>query len=144
VFPIARLICDNLFNFLNPLRPAVSSLEKHEQDTAGRGFSSRYAPMTMQQFDAASEVQLLKQQMAIARQRRVLQSTLTKHRGEIVALLNAGASYRQVEQWLKRHKHISIRHTTIMRFVRKLPEFNKKKKTDKINNQPEMNNAQLS
>jgi hypothetical protein len=100
--------------------------------------------MTMQQFDAAAEVQLLKQQMAIARQRRAMQSTLTKHRGEIVALLNAGASYRQVEQWLKRNKHISIRHTTIMRFVRKLPEFSKQKKKNEINNTQEVNNAKLS
>jgi IS30 family transposase len=79
--------------------------------------------MTQQQFDAAAEVKTLKQQMEMARQRRMTQSALTKHRGEIVALLKAGASFRLIEKWLKRNKHLSISHTTIMRFAKKLPEL---------------------
>jgi IS30 family transposase len=79
--------------------------------------------MTQQQFDAAAEVKALKQQMVMTRQRRLTQSALTKHRGEIVALLKAGASFRLIEKWLKRNKHLVISHTTIMHFAKKLPEL---------------------
>ena len=107
--------------------------------------------MTTQQFNAAAEVHALKQQRMIARQRRVSSSALTKHRGEIVALLKAGASFRLVARWLKRNKHVYVSHTTIMRFAKKLPELKTNEaKSESENNlmqnekQREVNHAQLS
>jgi IS30 family transposase len=86
--------------------------------------------MTKQLFNAAAEVKAMKQQMAITRQRRLMRSTLTKYRGEIVALLKEGASFRLIEKWLKRTKHLNISHTTIMRFAKKLPELQSAFATD--------------
>jgi IS30 family transposase len=104
--------------------------------------------MTKQLFNAAAEVKALKQQMIIARQRRLMQSALTKYRGEIVALLKEGASFRLIAKWLKRNKHLTISHTTIMRFAKKLPELKTDvidavKKEIKTESEQEDNHAQL-
>jgi hypothetical protein len=89
--------------------------------------------MTTQHFNAAAELSVLQQQRALAKQRQVSRSVLKRCRGEIVALLKEkSGSYRLVAEWLKRHKHINVSHTTVMRFAKQLPELK------------ETNHAQLS
>ncbi len=94
--------------------------------------------MTTQQFNAAAEVHALKQKMLFAQQRRLLRSMLKHHRGEIIALLKEGASFRMVAKWLQQKKHISVSHTTVMRFAKRMPELMA------TETKPEVDHAQLS
>lgn len=80
--------------------------------------------MNAQPFNAALEVEVLRQKQKIRRRRMYRRSCLQKYRAEIVALLKTeGSSYRLVAEWLKTKKHFSISHTSIMRFAKKLPEL---------------------
>lgn len=56
--------------------------------------------------------------------RRVVfhRSRLEKFRAELVALRNAGASYPELTIWLRQEKRIKMAHTTIMRYLKQLPE----------------------
>lgn len=80
--------------------------------------------MNTQPFNAAIEIEQLRQKRIIRRQRRYCRSYLQKYRAEIVALLKAkDSSYRLVAEWLKTKRHLTISHTSVMRFAKKLPEL---------------------
>ncbi len=78
-----------------------------------------------QQFDAAIELTALKEQRKIMRQQTYRKSRLLKFRAEIVELRKAGASLHDIALWLRQKKRIKVSHTTVMRFLAKLPEWEK-------------------
>lgn len=73
--------------------------------------------------DATSELDKLRQRKIDLRRRRYRFSKLTRYRAEIVALRKAGASYREIEEWLRRNKYRRIAHSTIRRYLLQLPEM---------------------
>lgn len=89
-----------------------------------------------QQFNAAVELTALKEQRKTMRQKVYRKSRLTRYRAELVALKNAGASLNDIALWLRQKKRIKVSHTTVMRFLAKLPEL-------KITEQKEDSHAQL-
>lgn len=89
-----------------------------------------------QQFNAAVELTALKEQRKIMRQQTYRKSRLLKFRTEIVELKKASASLHDIALWLRQKKRIKISHTTVMRFLAKLPEL-------KITEPKENNHAQL-
>ncbi len=79
--------------------------------------------MSTHQFNAAAELEKLRECKRIARQLAYYQSRLDRHRAELVALRKAGASFREITLWLRQFKHVKITHTTVMRYLLKLPEL---------------------
>jgi len=75
-----------------------------------------------QRFDAAVELSALKEQRKIMRQQTYRKSRLLKFRTEIVGLKKAGASLHDIALWLRQKKRIKVSHTTVMRYLAKLPE----------------------
>ena len=79
--------------------------------------------MTTQHFNATMELQQLLQKRTLRQRKIYCRSRLHKHRAEIVELLKSGASFRLISEWLKTKKHLKVSHTTVMRFVKPLPEW---------------------
>lgn len=79
--------------------------------------------MTKQHFDAPAELVKLNDYCQSRRKSQYRRSRLHKCRAELVALAKAGASLRQLALWLQRDKRIKISHTSIMRYLKKLPEL---------------------
>ena len=88
--------------------------------------------MSTQHFDATVELKKIRQHKSIRRRKCYQQSRLTKLRGELVLLRKEGASYREISLWLRQIKRIKTSHTTVMRYLEKLPELK------------EVNNAEFS
>jgi IS30 family transposase len=83
--------------------------------------------MSTHHFDAPDELQKIRQHKRIRRRKSYQQSRLMKLRAELVSLRQEGASYREIILWLRRTKRIKTTHTTIMRYLDKLPEFKENK-----------------
>lgn len=81
--------------------------------------------MSTQHFDATVALKKIRQHKSICRRKSYQYSRLTKLRAEIVLLRKAGASYREITLWLRREKRIKTTHTTVMRYLEKLPELEK-------------------
>jgi hypothetical protein len=79
-----------------------------------------------QQFDAAAELTSIQEQRKTMRKLSYRKSRLLKHRAEIVALKKSGASLHDIALWLRQKKRIKVSHTTVMRFLAKLPEVGEK------------------
>lgn len=79
--------------------------------------------MSTHHLNAPVLLNILRQQNKIRKRKLYTQSRLTKLRAELVALRQAGASYREISRWLRQQKRIKITHTTVMRYLEKLPEF---------------------
>jgi len=75
-----------------------------------------------QHFDAADELTAIHNQRKTMRQQTYRKSRLMRYRAELVALKKAGASLHDIALWLRQKKRIKVSHTTVMRFLRKLPE----------------------
>lgn len=80
--------------------------------------------MTMHQFDAAKTLQDIRNYRTICKRKAYQQSRLQKYRAEVVALRKQGGSFREIAMWLKKDKHCKVTHTTIMRYLKSLPELN--------------------
>lgn len=78
-----------------------------------------------QYFNAAVELTALKEQRKIMRQQTYRKSRLLKFRTEIVELKKAGASLHDIALWLRQKKRVKVSHTTVMRFLARLPEMEK-------------------
>jgi len=78
---------------------------------------------TRSTFDAVSELAAIKQRRADMRRKRWRLSKLMKHRTELVEMRRAGASYRDLQLWLRVKKRHRVSDTTIQRFLTKLPEM---------------------
>ncbi len=74
-------------------------------------------------FNAAVELTEIHNQRKMMRQQTYRKSRLTRHRAELVALKKAGASLHDIALWLRQKKRIKVSHTTVMRFLAKLPEL---------------------
>ena len=77
----------------------------------------------MQQFDAAVELTAVREHRKTLRQQTYRKSRLLRFRAELVALRKTGASLHDIALWLRQKKRIKISHTTVMRFLAKLPEL---------------------
>ena len=78
-------------------------------------------------FNAAIEISKIKSARSERRRKgREYRSKLDRYRSELVSLYHAGASYEDLSFWLKTTEQVKIHPTSIMRFLRKLPEFESK------------------
>lgn len=82
--------------------------------------------MMKQHFNAMIELDNLNHDCQARRKSHYRRSRLNKCRAELVALAQAGASLRQLPIWLQRNKHIKVSHTSVMRYLKKLPEMHLK------------------
>lgn len=78
--------------------------------------------MSTQHFNAADELDGIRRHKSICRRKTYAHSRLAKLRSQLVMLRKEGASYRELSLWLRKSKRIKINHTTVMRFLEKLPE----------------------
>jgi hypothetical protein len=79
--------------------------------------------MSTHHFNATTELEAIRQRKGIQQRKSYLYSRLIKLRVELVALRKAGASYRELSLWLRHTKRIKMTHTTVMRYLQKLPEL---------------------
>ena len=78
---------------------------------------------TMTPHDAATTLTHLRAHRAIAQRQRYQPSKLRRYRAPLVALRQAGASYRELAYWLRREHHLRVDPTTIRRYLLQLPEL---------------------
>lgn len=75
-------------------------------------------------FDAAAELSKVRQLRSIAKRRRTWgKSRLVPHRAEMVKLRNAGASFADIQLWLRKERRIKVVESTVRRYLQKLPEL---------------------
>lgn len=79
--------------------------------------------MNKHHFDATNELLTIRQHKAVRRRKSYHRSRLTKLCAELVLLRKEGASYRELALWLRKIKRIKVTHTTVMRYIQKLPEM---------------------
>ncbi len=82
--------------------------------------------MSTHHFNATATLEMIRKHKKIQQRKSYSQSRLTKLHAELVALRQAGASYREIMLWLRHHKRIKLTHTTVMRYLEKLPELKTK------------------
>jgi IS30 family transposase len=80
--------------------------------------------MSTQQFNAPNELAEIRNQRVARRRKTYQHSRLIKLRTEIVSLRKSGASFREIALWLRQTKRIKMAHTSVMRYLAKLPEIN--------------------
>ena len=84
-------------------------------------------------FDAAASLLVIRQVRGIVRRRRTWRkSKLDPHRDKLVALRRVGGSYASIAYWLRtqNRKFHCIARSTIMRYLRELPEMQATEDTD--------------
>lgn len=110
-------------------RPAVSHFC---DDTAGRAIAIfaelRASFMTPQipapDFDPAEALAAVRERRATARRRRTWgKSRLTPHRAELVKMRQAGGSFAELADWLRRERRVKMDPSSVRRFLQKLPEL---------------------
>lgn len=79
--------------------------------------------MNTHHFDATDELKKIRHHKSVLRRKIYQQSRLTKLRAELVSLRSEGASFREIALWLRHTKRIKVTHTTVMRYLEKLPEL---------------------
>lgn len=77
-------------------------------------------------FDAQTELEKIRARRKLSRKKHYQKSRLDKHRAELVKLRKSGASFPELALWLRLERHTKISHTTVMRYLSKLPELNEK------------------
>jgi len=78
----------------------------------------------MHNFNAEAEIAKIRLRKKIGRQTSYHKSRLRHYRSELVQMRKIGASYPELTLWLRTEKRIKVAHTTILRFLKKLPEMN--------------------
>ena len=68
-------------------------------------------------FDATSELAAIRERRHALRKPRYRSSKLDRHHAELVAMRQAGASYRELAEWLRRSKRRRVHPSTIYRFL---------------------------
>jgi hypothetical protein len=101
-----------------------------KSSTAAHAFTGVHATMTKQHFDATIELTKLHHYCQMRRKSHYRRSRLHKCRAELVALAKAGASLRQLAIWLQRNKRIKVSHTSVMRYLKQLPELHQENHLD--------------
>ena len=79
--------------------------------------------MSTHHFNATTELEVIRKRKKMQQRKSYSQSRLIKLRVELVALRKEGASYRELSLWLRQFKRIKVTHTTVMRYLEKLPEL---------------------
>lgn len=79
--------------------------------------------MNTNHFDATVELKKIRQYKSVRRRKFYQHSRLAKLRVDLVLLRKEGASYREISLWLRQTKRIKTTHTTVMRYLEKLPEL---------------------
>ena len=69
-------------------------------------------------FDPHAELATLRQHTALIRKPRYARSRLDRHRAELLALHQAGATVAELQRWL-RSQRIRVVHSTVARWVTK-------------------------
>ena len=82
----------------------------------------------MQSFNAQHEIEKIRMRRQLSKKKHYHKSRLTRYQAELVHLRNGGASYNEIALWLRLEKRIKVAHTTVMRYLNKLPEV--------VNNKP--------
>ena len=80
--------------------------------------------------EAASTLADIRAYRNAALKTRYRSSKLKRYRNELVALHRAGASYRELAFWLRRHHRLRADPTTIRRHLVQLPEVMEARGTD--------------
>lgn len=80
--------------------------------------------------EAASTLADIRAYRSAAIKVRYRSSKLRRYRNELVALHRAGASYRELAFWLRRHHRLRADPTTIRRYLIQLPEVMETGETD--------------
>ena len=78
--------------------------------------------MSTHHFDATVSLKKVRELKSIRRRKLYQRSRLAKLRAELVLLRKEGASYREISLWLCQTQRIKMAHTTVMRYLKKLPE----------------------
>lgn len=79
--------------------------------------------MSDDDLDPTAELAAIQQRRKIARRQPYRSSKLTRYRAELVKLRRAGASYPDLVTWLRTHHRLRVSHTTVLRYLRELPEM---------------------
>jgi hypothetical protein len=103
--------------------PRCALLAKRSPRHSGAAIKRNDAPMNKHHFDAPNELRNIRQHKAVRRRKSYHHSRLTKLRSELVLLRKEGASFRELALWLRKTKRIKMTHTTIMRYLQRLPEM---------------------
>jgi hypothetical protein len=74
-------------------------------------------------FDSAATLEMIHRQRETARRRAYYRSKLSRYRAELVQLRLAGGSYPDLVVWLRKTHHVKVSHTTVMRYLKQLPEL---------------------
>jgi hypothetical protein len=86
--------------------------------------------MKKHHFNAPDELEMLRKRKKLIKRKYYTHSRLMKLRTELVTLRQTGASYRELSLWLRLNKRIKVTHTTVMRYLEKLPESEPEYKED--------------
>lgn len=65
--------------------------------------------------DLIQQLESVRAQRATARRQRFARSRLDRHRAEIEALAEQGASWRDIAAWLRQYKRVKVHPTTVGR-----------------------------
>jgi hypothetical protein len=80
----------------------------------------------MQSIDAQAELATIRRLRETAQRQPYRRSRLMRYRAELVALRRAGASYPDLVVWLRTQHRVRVNHTTVMRYLKTLPELQEK------------------
>jgi len=73
--------------------------------------------------NAVVALEEIRRRRKITRRKARLQSKLNRYRSSLVELRRAGASYRELVFWLRKNHRLNTDHTTVMRYMKSLPEM---------------------
>lgn len=75
-------------------------------------------------FDPAAALDAVREHRAGARRRRTWsKSRLSPYRAELVKLRQAGGSFAELADWLRRERRVKMDASSVRRFLQKLPEL---------------------
>ena len=75
-------------------------------------------------FDPAAALDAVRERRAVTRRRRTWgKSRLAPYRAEPVKLRQAGGSFAELADWLRRERRVKMDASSIRRFLQKLPEL---------------------
>ena len=65
--------------------------------------------------DLRQQLEAVQEERATARRQRFSRSRIDRYRAELETLAAEGASLRDLQRWLRKHKRVVVSHTTIKR-----------------------------
>ena len=75
-------------------------------------------------FDPAAALDAVRERRAVTRRRSTWgKSRLAPHRAELVKLRQAGGSFAELADWLRRERRVKMDASSVRRYLQKLPEL---------------------